>query len=230
MSNITEGGVDLLALWITLGIVAFFWLLLATPLRIFLSYDQELHFRVKYGPILIADSEKPPKPKKEKEESPSEKKPETKKDTSSVGKLLDFLGLSEISSIANVKNSIEKAGIVGTLQAVSRSIRELFLKIFRLVRKGKFKKFRLQIIAGDEDCGDAAVQYGKICAVAFPLLAFLKNTMRFREQIVDIRCDYSIESTQVSFDGQLNYRPWHFVCFLTGLLIDNIKRSVRKEQ
>lgn len=217
----------MLALWIILGIVALFWLLLATPLRIFLSYDEDLHFQVKYGPIPIADSEKPPKPKKEKE--PSEKDTK-KKDSESLGSLLDFVGLTEISSIANVKNSIEKSGIVGTLQAIFLAVRKLFSKIFRLVRKGQFKKFRLTIIAGDEDCGDAAMQYGQICAVAFPLLAFLKNTMRFREQIVDIRCDYNLESTQVSFDGQLNYRPWHFVCFLMSLLIDKIKRSMKKEQ
>ena len=215
----------MIALWIILGLIVLIWLLLMMPLRIFLHYGEELHFRVKYGPIPIYDSEKPPVPKRtEKPNAPKKKK------YSTVGKLLDFLGLSEISSIANAKDSVRTQGIVGTLHAVFIGIKKLFSRIFRLVRKGKFKKFRLSVLVGDEDGGDAALLYGQVCAIAFPLLSYLEKVIRFSEQKLDIRCDYSLENTVVHFEGQLNYRPWHFVCFVMGLIANYIKNSLKKEK
>ena len=58
------------ALWIILGIFAFFALLLALPLRIFLRYspDDGLQYRVKYAFIPLADSQAPEKPEKQKPE------------------------------------------------------------------------------------------------------------------------------------------------------------------
>ena len=49
--------------WILLGILFFFALLLALPLRIFLRYTEEngLQYRVKYAFLPLADSEKPKK-------------------------------------------------------------------------------------------------------------------------------------------------------------------------
>ena len=215
----------MLALWIFLGLLILIGLLLVVPLRIFLRYDAELHFRIKYGPILVYNSEKPPK-QKPQSSAPAKKKPKS----SGIGKLLDFLGLTEISSVANVKGSIHRVGIVGTLQAVSIALKRLFLRISRLVRKGKFKKFRLSILVGDEDGGDAALQYGRVCAVAFPLLSFIKGVMHFSEQQLDIRCDYDIPETVVHFEGQLNYLPWHFVCFALWLIANYIKNSMKKEK
>ncbi|MBE6985743.1 MAG: hypothetical protein E7434_09115 [Ruminococcaceae bacterium] len=213
----------MIALWIILGLIVLIWLLLMIPLRIFLHYEEDFDFRIKYGTITVFDSTK------ERPENKPDSTEKQKKSSDGIGKLLDFLGLSEISSIANAKHSVSSLGIVGTLQAVFSAVRQLFSRIFRLVRKGRFKKFRLSILVGDQDSGDAALQYGKVCAVAFPLLSLVKNVIHFSEQQVDIRCDYSLEETLVRFDGQLNYRPWHFVCFAMGLFVNYIKNSAKKE-
>ena len=218
----------MIVLYILLGLIALFWIILAMPLRIFLTYQPDnLIYRIKYGPFSLVDSTKPPKEKPEKTDLPE---PETKKSTGGGSFILDFLGLSQISSIANAKASIAKVGIVGTISAVFSAIKDLFLRIGKLIKKGVFKKFDLQIIVGDSDAADAAMRYGQICAAAFPMLNFLENNMKLKKEQIDIRCDYEIEETQVSFDGQLNYRPWHFVCFALGLFGNYIKRSLKKEK
>lgn len=220
----------MVALWILLALVALFWLLLAMPLRIFLTYDEELHYRIKYGPFPLIDSRKEPKEKPAATQKEAQQPTQTEKKSSSMQSLLNFLGLSEVSSAASFKNSVRQKGIIGTLQAVCYSVKQIFKRIFRLVRKATFQSFNLRIIVGDEDCADAALQYGQVCAVAFPLLSFLEHTIRFKEQNVDIRCDYTLEETQVRFDGQLYYRPWHFVCFLCGLIVNYFKIKARKEK
>lgn len=220
----------MIALWILLGFFALLWLLMAMPLRIFLTYrDDELDYRLKYGPFCLADSKKPPKEKPKEVSERASKKPEKKKKSGMAGKLLDFLGFSEISSIANAKKSIAKSGIVGTVSAVFASIKKLFARIGKLVKKGVFKKFHLSIIVADGDAADAALLYGQICAVGFPMLEYLEHSIKIKNENVDIRCDYETEETRVSFDGQLNYRPWHFVCFFMGLVGNYIKRLVKKE-
>ncbi len=218
----------MVVLWIFIGLFLLIWLLMATPLRLFLSYQNEtFDFKIKYGPICLSDSTKPPKEKPQKAEKPKQK---PKKKSGIVAKLLDFLGLSEISSIANLKKSLSKKGIVGTLHSIFTAVKQLFLRIAGLVKKGVFKKFDLTIVVADSDAADAALQFGQVCAVAFPMLQFLENSVKICKENIDIRCDYDLDSTQISFDGQLNYRPWHFVCFFMGLVMNYIKRSIKKEK
>lgn len=220
----------MVALWILASLIALIWLLLALPLRIFLSYENEtLSYCIKYAFISLIDSEKPPKketPKKQTTEAETQK-PE-KKNSDSVKKLLNFLGLSEISSAVNAKETIKAKGITGLISSVYAAVKKLFARIFKLVRKGVFKKFDLRITVGDDDAAEAALQYGQICAVTYPLMELLKNTMKFRKPHVDIRCDFEAEKSQINFSGQLNYRPWHFVCFAVGLIVNYFKNKMKK--
>ena len=217
------------ALWIILGIFAFFALLLALPLRIFLRYSPEdgLQYRVKYAFIPLADSQAPEKPEKQK----PEKAPETQKKNSggAVRTLLSFLGLEDVSSAANVRHAIGEKGLVETLRGVTEAVGALLRRTGRLLRKGVFKKFDLSIVCGDDDPANAAARYGTLCAAVYPLLTMLDSAMKFRRRRVDIRCDFSQEGTQATFDGQLNYRPWHFVCFLCGLFWQYLKHKTMKE-
>lgn len=215
------------ALWIILGIFAFFALLLALPLRIFLRYSPEdgLQYRVKYAFIPLADSQAPEKPEKQKPEKASETQ---KKSSRAVRTLLSFLGLEDISSAANVRRAIGEKGLVETLRGVTAAVGALLRRIGRLLQKGVFKKFDLCIVCGDDDPADAAARYGTVCAAVYPLLTMLDSTMKFRRRKVDIRCDFSQEGTQATFDGQLNYRPWHFVCFACGLFWQYIKNKTMK--
>ena len=218
------------ALWILLGLFALIWLLMAMPLRIFLTYqNEELDYRMKYGPFRLIDSQKKKKPKKHRKKSQQSVSRFRRKKSGIVRTLMDFLGFSEISSVANAKEAIAKNGIVGTISDVFSSIKSLFARIGKLVKKGVFKKFRLSIIVADSDAADAALLYGQVCAVGFPMLEYLEHSMKIKNEDIDIRCDYEADEPQLSFDGQLNYRPWHFVCFFMGLVGNYIKRSVKKE-
>lgn len=221
------------AFWIILGIAAFFALLLALPVRISLHYTAEdgLRYRVKYAFLTLADSEAPEKPQKRKK--PSAKKEKGKRKTSSAGgavqSLLSFLGLGDISSAANAKKAISEKGLLEVLRGVTEAVASLSRRVGRLLKKGVFKKFELRIISGDGDPAEAALHYGTLCAAVYPLLTLLDSAMKFRRRTVDIRCDFDAEGTQADFDGQLNYRPWHFVCFACGLLWRYVTATLKKE-
>ena len=221
------------ALWVLLGIAAFFALLLALPVRIFLQYTAEggLRYRVKYAFLTLADSEAPEKPQEQTKSTA--KKKNGKKEAASAGgtvqSLLSFLGLGDVSSAVNIKKAINEKGLLEVLRGVTEAVASLARRIGRLLKKGVFKKFELRIISGDGDPAEAALHYGTLCAAVYPLLTLLDATMKFRGRSVDIRCDFEMEGTQADFDGQLNYRPWHFVCFAGGLLWRYITATLKKE-
>lgn len=218
----------MLALWIILGILALLALLLVLPLRIYLKYDTDggLRYRVKYLFLTLADSEAPEKP-----EQPVEKAAETEKKRSGSGaaaKLLSFLGLEDVSSAANAKKALKEKGLAETIRGVFCAVKALFSRISRLVCHGEFRRFDLRIVVGDTDCADAAMNYGELCAAVYPLLAFLESKLKFHRRNVELRCDFSAESTEAVFDGQLNYRPVYLLGFLLGLVGQYLKQGKKK--
>lgn len=221
----------MLALYIILGILALIVLLLALPLRIDLHYAQEdgFRFHVKYLFLTLADSTKEKKPK---QEPPAEaKKPAAKKKKGggkATEKLLDFLGLKDVSSKINLKRAIDSKGLLQTIRDVSAAVKDLFSRIGGLVKKSVFKRFDLKVTVGDSDAADAAFRYGEVCAVLYPLLTLLDGAMKFKKRNVDVRCDFEQEDITAAFDGQLNYRPIHIVGFLFGLFGRYIRQTAKK--
>ncbi len=220
-------------LYIFLGILAFLGLILFLPLHIGMRYDGEsgFVFRLKFAWITLYDSGKEKKPsapkeeKKDKEEKPKKEKKE-KKGSSALTALLNFLGLQDIASIANAKTALEKKGLQQMLEDLGTAVGQLFGRIGKLFCRGVFHKFTLRITVGDEDAADCAINYGRICAAVYPTITLLDSAFTFRQRSVDIRCDFSQENTQLFYEGLLRYRPWNFVCFLGGLVINYLKRSV----
>lgn len=218
----------MLALWIILGILALLALLLVLPLRIYLKYDADggLRYRVKYLFLTLADSEAPEKP-----EQPVKKAAEAEKKRSGSGmaaKLLSFLGLEDVSSAANAKKALNEKGLAEMIRGVFGAVKALFSRISRLVCHGEFRRFDLRIVVGDTDCADAAMNYGELCAAVYPLLAFLESKLKFRRRNIDLRCDFSAESTEAVFDGQLHYRPVYLLGFLLGLVGQYLKQDKKK--
>ncbi len=229
----------MVVLYIFLGIFALLGLILALPIQICLHYTQEdgFQFKLKFAWIPLVDStkEKPekqkPEPKEEKEE-PKKKKKEKKdkskkKGNSAASALLNFLGLGDIAGIANVKKALDQKGLLQMLSDLSVAVGKIFARIGQLMARGVFQHFTLRVVVGDEDAADAAMTYGRICSIIYPTVTLLDSAMTFRRRTVDLRCDFGEEQTTVIFDGQLNYRPWHFVLFLGGLIMNYLKRSVK---
>ena len=145
-----------------------------------------------------------------------------------AAKLLSFLGLEDVSSAANAKKALNEKGLAEMIRGVFGAVKALFSRISRLVCHGEFRRFDLRIVVGDTDCADAAMNYGELCAAVYPLLAFLESRLKFRRRNVDLRCDFSAESTEAVFDGQLNYRPVYLLGFLLGLVGQYLKQDKKK--
>lgn len=214
------------ALWILLGVSVLLVLIMVLPLRICLRYrsDGGFSYRVKYLFIPLADSERTPAPRRAKPKKARASAPPAKKsDGGTVRKLLSFLGLDEISSAADFKKAVGTRGLLDVIGSVTAQLRSLLSHSGALLRKGVFTRFSLRILVGDEDPAEAAFGYGRLCAAVYPLVSLLSSVMTLRRPEVDIRFDDSRTETCAEFDACLQYRPWHFVCFLFYLIGNYIK-------
>lgn len=218
------------ALWIILGAVALIVLILALPLRIRLRYRPEngFSYRIKYlfFTVLNSESASAPEKKKPQAKKKSASAPSAKKSGGNAAQtLLSFLGLDEISSAANLKKAVGERGLLDVIGSVTAQLRELLSHSAALLRKGVFTRFSLNVLVGGEDPAQAALSYGRLCAAVYPLVSLLDAAMTLRAPEVDIRFDDSSDETRASFDACLQYRPWHFVCFLFYLIGNYFKHQ-----
>lgn len=222
----------MLAVYIILGVFALIVLLLVLPLRVFLHYTPAdgFQFRVKYLFLTLADSTREPTPKKAKQQKKPAGKPtlQKKKSGGATERLLDFLGLKDVSSKINFKRAVDDKGFIETILGVTAAVKDLIARIGKLVSKSVFRRFVLNITVGDEDAADAAFRYGSVCAAVYPLLTLLDGAMTFKKRTVDIGCNFEQENITAAFDGQLYYRPIHIVAFLFGLIGRYLKQNAKK--
>ena len=213
--------------YILLGLFLLLAVALYLPLRIALSYHLEegLQYKLYYGWFCLTDSTKEkPVAEKLQEPTPPKKKKKRRILSSATNTLMNFLGLGDIASIANARKALNEKGLCQMLSEIAKAVRDLLRTTGRLVGKGRFRRFELQILVGDTDAGDAALHYGQTCALLYPMLDSLKAVRKCKNRRIDLRCDFQREESMVRFDGLLQYRPWHVIGFLGGLIWNHIRR------
>lgn len=208
--------------WILLGILALFVLAMSLPLKLSLRYVSgcEPVFQVKYLLFNLYDSGDTTD-----EESPAVKKSKGKATGtgSKAGQtLLAFLGLGDLSSGDRFRLAMREKGLVETVGGACSALGDLFTRLFRLIKSGRFRRFRLEVAVGDPDPAEAARRYGLLCAVVYAAAAPMVPP---KKQRINLYCDFERTDTAVSFEGEIHYLPWRFWGFLLGLLWRYIRRE-----
>lgn len=92
-----------------------------------------------------------------------------------------------------------------------------------LIKKIKIKKLHIKAITADNDAADAALEYGKLCAVVYPAVSFLQTLVRVDEKGIDIflGCDFNAENPVFEIETDIVFN-------LFGVLSAFVKYSVSK--
>lgn len=184
-----------MGLWILL-ILLFIFILLPLalcllPIYIRLYKDEEgnpqFALKVLCFPIPL---EKKEEPKEEKKKEPEEKKGENP--------VLQQLGLSQYTSAGNLKKSISEKGLLSTLKHFVAILKPVFSAVGQVARKFRVCRAHLEVVTAGEN---AAMEYGTVCAILYPLSAFLQNRcwVKSRGVKTDVRCDFE------GFEGDISY-------------------------
>lgn len=186
----------MLWLYILLGIVLFFAIILAIPIKVCVQYKKRFFCRLRIGFVKIILYPPVPKKKKPKKKKKTEQpqKPAPKKEEKPNDEFLKELGLSGIVNLFTRITELA-AGV----------LKDFFAHII-------IKSFALSIKVGGKDAADTAINYGKVCSVVYPLTSAVISSMKYTHYGVDILPDFTEGAeTKIEFFAIFKTRIAHLV-------------------
>lgn len=186
----------MIVLYILIGIVLLFALILNIRAHIHVEYEKELTAYAKWAFIkipLLPAPEKKPKPKKEKppeeEEPPKEDKPKKK-------------GPSPISIL------YENEQLKGILEILEKLLKIVDKFGRRLVNSFVIDEMFMDIEVTKGDAAQTAEEYGKMCRRVFPITGAVCANCNVKKYSINIEPDYIANpGTRLAFSMEISLNP-----------------------
>ena len=187
------------ALYIILGIIAFFVILLSIKFVITVHYEDDITVSVSWLFLkfnLLPRQEKKGKPKKEKkkkERKPKEEsevipEPKKKKDNMFV-------------------RFCHNRGVSGVLQLLKDATNALGGMFKRIGRAFLFEELFISMTVGAGDSAQTAIKYGKTCSAAHPAMGLIVSTMRVKKYNLEISPDFIYGKNSARLHTKVSVRP-----------------------
>lgn len=213
------------ALYVILGIIAFFVILLSIKIAVTVHYEDDVAVSIKWLFLKInvlpakakdAHKEKPKKKKKKKkEEAPKEeseivKEPKKKKGDNMFVRFYKNRGVS---------------GVVQLLKDAVKALGGMFGRIFRAFR---IEELYIAMTVGAGEAADTAIQYSKTCAAAFPAMGLLVNKMKIKKYSIDISPDFIYGNNVARVHTRVSFRPIKLINAVFVLVFELLFKVVFK--
>ena len=189
------------ALYVILGIIAFFIILLSIRLCVTVHYEDDVELSIKWLFLNIKilpkkekkeKKKKDAKPKKEKkpqQESEIIKEPKKKKQDNMFVRFYKNRGVS---------------GVVQLLKDTAKAVGGMFKRIGRAF---VFDELFISLTVGAGDSAETAIKYGKTCSAAFPAMGLIVSSMRVKKYSIEINPDFINGSNSAKLHTKISVRP-----------------------
>lgn len=207
------------ALYIILGIILFFIIILSIPVVLDLEYTDAVRCKVSW--LFLKFTIYPFHEKKKKEEKPQEEKKETKpeeqKDEAPKPKKENFL-----------KTFYNNQGLSGVIELLNNCVKALKRFSVRFIKRAVIiKKFHLDIHITEDDAAATALKYGKVCSALYPSLGFICSNMKVKDYKVNVFADYCGEKTTVEFVTKTAFVPRALINAGIALVFSLLKQLLK---
>ncbi len=187
-------------LYIILGIIAFFIVLLSIKFSVTVHYEDDVSLSVRWLFLkfnILPKQEKEPKKKKEKkkkEEKPKEEsevipEPKKKKKDNMFVRFYRNQGVD---------------GVVQLLKDAANAVGGMFKRIGRAFI---FEELFVALTVGAGDSAETALKYGKVCGAAFPAMGLIVSNMRVKKYNIDISPDFIYGKNTAKLHTLISVRP-----------------------
>lgn len=202
------------ALYVVGGIVLLFVLLLLMPVTLSVSYDDEFSYKLKYAFVTVLPS------KKENKQQATDTDKADKSKNKSKNKISEKLGfISEL-----FKNNDLPYAISELLSLIS----SVFNRFDDLLCRTSVSRLNLDMKLHKPDAAAAAIFYGEVCAVLYPLLGFINSKVPIRHKKISVLCDYDGPKTDCKLYLKWRLIPIFCIKPLVLLILDIIKMKSKK--
>ncbi len=189
------------ALYIILGVIAFFVLLLSVKVAVTVHYEDDVAVSVKW--LFLKFNilpQKEDKPKKEKKKKPKEEKP---KEESEV--------IPEPKKKKNKDNMFVRfyrnRGVEGVVQLLKDAAKAVGGMFGRIGRAFVFEELIISLTVGAGDSAETAIKYGKTCSAAFPAMGLVVSKMRVKKYNIEINPDFIYGKNEARLHTCISVRP-----------------------
>ena len=188
----------MLALYIILGIIAFFVLILSIPVTVEAEYIDRFLLNIRWLFIRYPIFPQKPKKKKPKKEKPVEEEipPDNKEQ------------MPKEKKPNPLKTFYENQGFEGVLQLVRDSADALGDFGKSLKKHFVFNELYLWIVVShNQDAAQTALQYGETCQAVFPPMGFICSNFKVKKYDVEIEPDFIGTFSSAQFAFAFSVRP-----------------------
>ena len=198
-------------LYVLLGIILFFVLLLSIRITINAEYFDEFKLSLSWLFIKInilpsKNKDKPKKEKKPKEEKPKEKpSPETEPEEPKEKKDNIFV---------TFYNNQGFDGVVQLINNAASSLGKMFssFKKHLVIRE----LYLFMTVTGNCDAAETAMNYGETCQKVFPAMGFICSNLPVKKYDVEIEPDFLGLKNSAQFAVSIHIRP---IFFLNAIIV-----------
>lgn len=208
------------ALYIILGIIAFFLILLSVKVAVTVHYEDDVTVSLKWLFLkfdILPKHEKKPKKEKKKKEKEKEKKeneivsePKKKKNDNMFVRFYHNRGVE---------------GVVQLLKDAAKALGGMFKRIGRAFL---FEELFIALTVGAGDSAETAIKYGKTCSAAFPAMGFIVNNMRVKKYSIDISPDFIYGNNAAKLHTRISVRPISLINAIIIVLFELLFKVVIK--
>lgn len=209
------------ALFIILGIIAFFIILLSIKFTVTVHYEDDVAVSLKWLFLKFnilpkhEKEEKPKKEKKKKEENPKEEsevipEPKKKKQDNMFVRFYRNRGVE---------------GVVQLLKDAAKAIGGMFKRIGRAFL---FEELIISLTVGAGDSAETAIKYGKTCSAAFPAMGLIVSTMRVKKYNIEINPDFINGKNVARLHTQVSVRPIKLINAVIAVAFELLFKVVLK--
>lgn len=184
------------------GIALLIYILLLCPVAITADLNREPEFILKY---LFFKFRLYPTKKKEKKK--------TKKSDAQDHKEKD----------AKPKKKEKPKGVSYYIEKYGDAVKSVISSLGKLLRHLKINRFELSVTVGGEDAATIAIEYGAVCAVAYPIVSLLESNVEIKERSVSINTDFDAKTSNGALFADLRIKAFHVLAAVFGLASKIIK-------
>ncbi len=193
------------ALYVIVGIIAFFIILLSIRITINAEFFDEFKLSIswlfiKFQILPSKKSDKPKKekkPKEKKEEPEPEPQPEEQPEEKKENIFVTFYNNQGFDGVVQLINNAASA--LGKMFSSFKKhivIRELYL---------------FMSVTGGCDAAETAMQYGRLCQKIFPAMSFICSNLSVKKYDVEIEPDFLGLKNKAQFAVSIHIRPIFFI-------------------
>ena len=136
---------------------------------------------------------------------------------------------SEKSKPKDKDEEHEKKSAFEKIKTVIGPLKLLIDRAIWLIRHIRIDNFRLSCISADEDAAEAALDYGRTCAILYPLLGVMRANMKFSDDDVNIviRCDFERTESFFELDTAVHLRIGYALIASIVFAFKYLKQQIR---